>query len=183
LNPESGDPIVVVLMGVSGSGKSTIGKLLAGKLGCPYFDADSFHSPDAVAKMRSGTPLDDRDRMPWLARIAQKIELLVADDESAVIGCSALKRSYRDILFDGIPRERVALVFLRGSYDLIRSRLASRQGHFMPASLLDSQFAQLEEPRADEQPIKADITPAPDAVVAAILREIERRGGAAVGAA
>jgi carbohydrate kinase (thermoresistant glucokinase family) len=183
LNPESGDPIVVVVMGVSGSGKSTIGKLLAGKLGCPYLDADSFHSPDAVAKMQSGTPLDDRDRMPWLARIAQKIELLVADDESAVIGCSALKRSYRDILFDGIPRDRVALVFLRGSYDLIRGRLASRQGHFMPASLLDSQFQQLEEPRADEQPIKADVAPAPDAVVAAILREIARRDGAAVGAA
>jgi len=183
LNPENGDPIVVVVMGVSGSGKSTIGKLLAEKLGCAYFDADAFHSPDAVAKMRSGTPLDDRDRMPWLARIVQKIELLVADDETAVIGCSALKRSYRDILFDGIPRDRVALVFLRGSYDLIRSRLAARQGHFMPASLLDSQFQQLEEPRTDEQPIKVDITPAPDAVVAAILREIARRDGSAVGAA
>jgi gluconokinase len=172
-----------VVMGVSGSGKSTIGKLLAEKLGCPYLDADSFHSPDAVAKMKSGTPLDDRDRMPWLARIAQKIELLVADDESAVIGCSASKRSYRDILFDGIPSDRATLVFLRGSYDLIRSRLASRQGHFMPASLLDSQFQQLEEPRADEQPIKADVAPAPDAVVAAILREIDRRRGAALGVA
>ncbi|GAB2179491.1 gluconokinase [Dongia sp. agr-C8] len=188
MNPESGDPIVVVLMGVSGSGKSTVGKLLAENLGCSYFDADDFHAPDAIAKMKSGQPLDDRDRMPWLARIAQRIELLVADDESGVIGCSALKRKYRDILFDGIPRDRVALVFLRGSYDLIRGRLAARQDHFMPPSLLDSQFQQLEEPTRDEQPIKVDIAPAPDAIVAAILREIARRaeslgGGPAVGAA
>ncbi|MDQ7251457.1 gluconokinase [Dongia sedimenti] len=173
------DPIVVLLMGVSGSGKSTIGTLLAAQLGASYFDADSFHSPEAIAKMQSGTPLDDRDRMPWLARIAQKIELLVADDESGVIGCSALKRAYRDILFDGIPRERVALVYLRGSYDLIRGRLAQRTDHFMPASLLESQFKQLEEPSPDERAIKADIAPAPDAIVAAILRELTKRGAAA----
>jgi len=181
-------PIVVVVMGVSGSGKSTVGKALAEQLGCSYFDADDFHAPDAVAKMKSGQPLDDRDRMPWLGRIAQKIETLVADDESGVISCSALKRAYRDILFDGIPRARIALVYLRGSYDLIRGRLAARQGHFMPPSLLESQFAQLEEPRADEQPIKIDIAPAPDAITAAILRELAQRvgtgrGGPAVGAA
>ena len=172
---QSGDPIVILLMGVSGSGKTTIGGLLAQQLDCPYLDADTFHSPEAIAKMQSGQPLDDRDRMPWLGRIAQKIELLVADDESAVIGCSALKRSYRDILFDGIPRDRIALVFLRGSYDLIRSRLAARRGHFMPPALLESQFAQLEEPRADEKPIKADITAAPEAVVAQILRDLAQR--------
>jgi gluconokinase len=179
---EGGDPIVVVLMGVSGCGKSTIGKLLAGQLGCGYFDADAFHAPEAIAKMKSGTPLDDRDRMPWLGRIAQKIELLVADDETGIIGCSALKRRYRDILFGrdagaGVPRARTALVYLRGSYDLIRSRLATRQDHFMPASLLDSQFAQLEEPKADEQPIKIDITPPPDAIAATILRELVQRFG------
>jgi carbohydrate kinase (thermoresistant glucokinase family) len=179
--PQSGDPIVVVLMGVSGSGKSTVGTLLAEQLGCSYFDADAFHAPEAIAKMKSGTPLDDRDRLPWLARIAQKIETLVADDESGVIGCSALKRVYRDILFgrdagNGFSRERVALVYLRGSYDLIRGRLTVRQGHFMPLSLLESQFAQLEEPKADEQPIKVDITPAPDAITAAILRALASRG-------
>jgi carbohydrate kinase (thermoresistant glucokinase family) len=172
------DPIVVLLMGVSGSGKSTIGTRLAAQLGASYFDADSFHSPEAIAKMKGGTPLDDRDRMPWLARIAQKIELLVADDESGVIGCSALKRAYRDILFDGIPRERVALVYLRGSYDLIRGRMAARRDHFMPASLLESQFKQLEEPSPDEHAIKADIAPAPDAIVAGILRELAKRGAA-----
>jgi carbohydrate kinase (thermoresistant glucokinase family) len=126
--------------------------------------------------------------MIFMRRIAQKIETLVADDESGVISCSALKRAYRDILFDGIPRARIALVYLRGSYDLIRGRLAARQGHFMPPSLLESQFAQLEEPRADEQPIKIDIAPAPDAITAAILRELAQRvgtgrGGPAVGAA
>ena len=176
-------PIVVVVMGVSGSGKSTVGKALAEQLGCSYFDADDFHAPDAIAKMKSGQPLDDRDRMPWLGRIAQKIETLVADDESGVISCSALKRAYRDILFDSIPRARIALVYLRGSYDLIRGRLAARQGHFMPPSLLESQFAQLEEPRPDEQPIKIDIAPAPEAITAAILRELAKRGGPAVGAA
>ncbi len=181
MNLDNGDPIVVLLMGVSGSGKSTVGRRLAESLGCGYFDADEFHAPEAIAKMKSGQPLDDRDRMPWLARIAQKIELLVADDESGVIGCSALKRAYRDILFDGIPRERVALVFLRGSYDLIRGRLVARQDHFMPPSLLDSQFQQLEEPARDEQPIKVDIAPPPDAIVAAIRREIARR--ATMGAA
>jgi gluconokinase len=180
--PANHDPIVVLLMGVSGSGKSTIGRPLAAKLGCAYYDADDFHSPEAIAKMKSGTPLDDRDRMPWLGRIAQKIEALVADDESGVIGCSALKRSYRDILFgrvagDGLPHDRVALVYLKGSYDLIRGRIAGRKGHFMPASLLQSQFDELEEPKADEQPIKVDIAPAPDAIVAAILRALDRRTG------
>ena len=179
MSGETVAPVVVLLMGVSGSGKSTIGTLLAARLGCGYYDADTFHSPQAIAKMQSGTPLDDRDRMPWLGRIAQKIELLVADDESGVIGCSALKRRYREILFEGIPKERVALVYLRGSYDLIRGRLAARRDHFMPPSLLESQFAQLEEPRADEQAIKVDIAPPPDAIVAAILRELAKRGPAA----
>jgi gluconokinase len=179
---ESQAPLVVLLMGVSGSGKSTIGKPLAARLDCPYLDADDFHSAEAIAKMKSGHPLDDRDRMPWLGRIAQKIEALVADDQSAVIGCSALKRRYRNILFGGVPRERVALVYLKGSYDLIRRRIAARYGHFMPASLLQSQFDQLEEPEADEQPIKVDIAPEPDAIVAAILRELAKRGPA-VGAA
>ena len=169
------DPIVIVLMGVSGSGKSTVGTLLGERIGCPYFDADTFHSPEAIAKMQSGVPLDDRDRMPWLGRIAQKIEALVTDDESAVIGCSALKRQYRDILFDGIPRDRTALVYLKGSFDLIRGRLEARRGHFMPPELLQSQFEQLEAPQQDEEPIKVDIASTPEAIVAAILREIALR--------
>jgi carbohydrate kinase (thermoresistant glucokinase family) len=182
----SGGSIVVVVMGVSGSGKSTVGQRLAERLGCSYLDADAFHAPESIAKMQSGTPLDDRDRIPWLGRIAQKIEALVADDETAVIGCSALKRAYRDMLFErdvnnGVPRDRVALVYLKGSFDLIRNRLKGRQGHFMPPSLLESQFQQLEEPTPDEQPIRVDIAPPPEAITAAILRELQRR--ATMGAA
>jgi carbohydrate kinase (thermoresistant glucokinase family) len=175
-------------MGVSGSGKSTVGKALAGALGCTYFDADTFHSAEAIAKMQSGTPLDDHDRMPWLGRIAQKMEELLADGESGVIGCSALKRGYRDLLLGqvGDPaglRALVPLVYLKGSFDLIRNRLAARQGHFMPPSLLQSQFDQLEEPAPEEQPIAIDIAPAPDAIVAAILDALADRGSLAQGAA
>jgi gluconokinase len=188
MNRQSGDPIVILLMGVSGSGKSTVGTLLAAALNAAYFDADAFHSAEAIAKMQSGKPLDDHDRMPWLGRIAQQIETLLADGRSGVIGCSALKRGYRDLLLGGVGdhgslRGLVPLVFLKGSFDLIRNRLAARQGHFMPPSLLQSQFDQLEEPGKDERPIKVDIAPAPEAIVAAILREIARRSGAAQGAA
>jgi len=188
MNLASGDPIVVLLMGVSGSGKSTVGKQLAGALGCSYFDADAFHSAGAIAKMQSGTPLDDHDRMPWLGRIAQKMEELLADGESGVIGCSALKRGYRDLLLGrvgdhGTLRTFVPLVYLKGSYDLIRNRLATRQGHFMPPSLLQSQFEQLEEPKLDENAPMFDIAPSPEAIVGAILRELERRHGSAQGAA
>jgi len=184
MNLQSGDPLVVLLMGVSGSGKSTIGKLLAAELGASYFDADAFHSAEAIAKMQSGKPLDDHDRMPWLGRIGLKIETLLADGQSGVIGCSALKRGYRDLLLGrvgdhGSLRTLVPLVYLKGSFDLIRNRLAARQGHFMPPSLLQSQFDQLEEPGKDEQPIKVDIALNPEAIVAAILRAIEQRSGSA----
>lgn len=164
------NPIVVLLMGVSGSGKSTIGTRLAAQLGASYFDADSFHSPEAIAKMKGGTPLDDRDRMPWLARIAQKIELLVADDESGVIGCSALKRAYRDEIVT--DRDEVVIAYLKGSHDTIARRMAARHEHFMPLALLDSQFATLEEPTPDEHPIVLSVDQPPGAIASVLIRKL-----------
>ena len=171
-----GSPIVALVMGVSGSGKTTIGELLAGALHCPFFDADSFHSPESIAKMKSGVPLTEADRLPWLRRIAAKIDALLRDGESAVIACSALKRSYRDMLECGRPN--VALVFLEGSYDLIRQRVEARRGHFMPPSLLKSQFDELQAPTPDENAITVDVAPSPPEIVRAILREIEVRRAA-----
>jgi gluconokinase len=131
---------VIVVMGVSGSGKSTIGEPLAQRLGWPFYDADEFHPPGNVAKMASGVPLTDADRWPWLALLNAKLK----GEKNAVLACSALKQSYRDALAGGLADCR--FVHLRGSIDLIRARLAKRQHRYMPASLLDSQFATLEAP-------------------------------------
>ena len=134
--------MIVVVMGVSGCGKTTIGKLLAARLDCPFLDADEFHPPENVAKMAAGTPLSDADRWPWLEMLNQK---LIAD-KNAVLACSALKESYRRVLSRELPDCR--FVHLRGSIELIRARLRERQHRYMPASLLESQFATLEPPQA-----------------------------------
>lgn len=138
-------------MGVSGCGKTTVAGLLARRLGWQLAEADLFHSPGNVAKMRAGIPLTDEDRRPWLAAIAAWIDAALAEGKPGVVTCSALKRRYRDIIVGDRPGVR--LVYLRGSYELIASRLASRQHEYMPASLLKSQFEALEEPGADENPI------------------------------
>ena len=143
-------------MGVSGSGKSTIGRPLAGRLGFPFFDADEFHPPENVAKMAAGTPLTDADRWPWLALLNGKLR----EEKNAVLACSALKQSYRDALAQGLTDCR--FVHLRGSIELIRARLADRQHRYMPASLLESQFATLEPPR---EAIVVDIAHAPERCV------------------
>lgn len=162
-------PRVLIVMGVSGSGKSTIAEALAKRLGWRYEDGDRFHPASNVAKMSAGHALTDDDRWPWLQAIADEIDRLSARGERAVIACSALKRAYRDVLVHG--RGDVRIVFLDGTETLIANRLAARRGHFMPADLLASQFKTLEPPAADEDPVTVSI----DATVETIVEDIIRQ--------
>jgi gluconokinase len=155
--------MVAVFMGVSGSGKSTLGTAVAAELGWPFYDGDDFHPAANVAKMAAGIPLTDADRQPWLARLHDLIVHHLAEGEPAVVACSALKKSYRDQLRAG--NESLVFVYLRGDRERIARRLAKRQGHYMPADLLDSQFADLEAPGPDEA-IIVDIDAAISQVVA-----------------
>lgn len=173
----AGLPRVLLLMGVAGSGKSTMGERLAGELGWPFRDADSFHPPANVAKMSAGVALTDEDRWPWLDAIAAWIDQRRAHGEHAIVSCSGLKRIYRRRLMEG--RGDVRLVYLDGSRELIGRRMAARQGHFMPPALLDSQFATLEVPHASEWPIVAPIDSSPRRIAELILAELA--AGAACG--
>jgi gluconokinase len=147
--------MVVVLMGVSGSGKTTVGRLLAARTGATFYDADDFHPQANVEKMRRGVPLTDEDRRPWLEALRALVASCLERGERAVLACSALKEEYRRrILLDG----RVKLVYLKGDYALIKERLKKRSGHFMRPELLDSQFDALEEPRHALQ-VEADARP------------------------
>jgi gluconokinase len=160
------DPSVLVVMGVSGSGKTTVGALLAGRLGWPDADAGSFDPEANVAKMAAGHPLTDDDRRPWLDAIAAWIDDRRTRHESGVVTCSALKRVYRDRL----RRPDVRFVYLAGSPELIGRRLAARHGHFFKAEMLASQFADLEPPAADEAAIAVPIDGSPAEIVDAIVR-------------
>lgn len=155
---QQGDPIVLVLMGVSGCGKSTVAALLAGELGWPFEEGDSLHPQANIDKMAAGHALDDEDRWPWLEKVAEWVEECLDEGRSGIITCSSLKRSYRDII--NRRGHGVEFVYLAGSKELIGERLAARHGHFMPPSLLDSQFATLEEPTADEPSIRVEVGPA-----------------------
>ena len=168
-------PVIAVVMGVSGSGKTTIAALLAAALGCQFQEGDDLHPAENVKKMHGGTPLTDTDRLPWLRKIAEEIDGWRARDESGVLTCSALKRSYRDIIIGNLPG--VTLVYLKGSYDLIRRRMVARHEHFMPVALLDSQFATLQEPAPDEHPITVDVSGRPAEVVVEIVHQLEQRQG------
>ena len=165
---------VLLVCGVSGSGKTTIGTLLAKRLGWTYAEADSFHPAANLVKMASGHPLNDADRAPWLAAIGAFIDETTAAGRPAVVTCSALKRAYRDQLRAGRPNVR--LVFLDAPYDLVSERLRAREGHFFPADLLASQYRDLEAPGPDEHVLHVSIDgPAdetPDAIVARILANI-----------
>jgi gluconokinase len=164
-------PRALIVMGVSGSGKSTIGDRLAARLGWRFEDGDRFHPASNVAKMSAGQPLSDEDRQPWLQAIADEIDRVCRNGERAVIACSALKQTYRDILLHG--RRDVRLVFLSGTQELIASRLAARKGHFMPPGLLTSQFRTLEPPKPDEHPITVSIVAPVETIIDNIIRQLK----------
>lgn len=172
MSPETPEtaPVVIVMMGVSGVGKTTIGTLLAERLGWGYAEGDSYHPPENVAKMRAGTPLDDTDRGPWLAAIAADIDRWRASGRGMVVACSALKRSYRDILI-GV-RPDVRLVRLAGDESVIRARMETRTDHYMPPSLLSSQIATLQPPAQDEEAITVDVASSPEECVGRILEAL-----------
>ena len=163
-------PCALVVMGVSGSGKSTIADKLAERLDWTYEDGDRFHPASNIAKMSAGQPLTDEDRWPWLRAIADEIDRVCEAGERAVIACSALKRAYREILVH--ERSDVRIVFLNGTQQLIADRLSQRQGHFMPPGLLDSQFKTLEPPEQNENPVTVSIDASVDAIVDDIIRQL-----------
>jgi gluconokinase len=159
---------VVVVMGVAGSGKTTVGQLLADGLSCRFLEGDTLHSPENVEKMSRGIPLTDADRGPWLATIHARMVETWSRGESLVVGCSALKHSYRAVLAEGLP---VTWVYLKGSRELIQERMVHRVGHFMKAGMLASQFDALEEPAAA---IVADVSEPPDVIVERILSVLHK---------
>ncbi|WP_257166999.1 6-phosphogluconolactonase [Bradyrhizobium sp. SRS-191] len=163
-------PHALIVMGVSSSGKSTVGEALGRRLGWRFEDGDSFHPPANVAKMSAGQPLTDEDRWPWLQAIADEIARCRAKGERIIIACSALKKAYRKILV-GDPRD-VRLVYLEGDRELIGDRMGHRKGHFMPTGLLDSQFATLEPPGADEHPITVSVDAPVERIVDDILQQL-----------
>ena len=163
-------PNALIVMGVSSSGKSSIGKALAERLGWGFADGDDFHPKANVEKQRAGQPLTDEDRWPWLQSIADEIDRVTAEGGKLVVACSALKRVYRELLVHG--RHDIRIVYLDGSKELIAKRMAARKNHFMPPSLLDSQFKTLEVPGTDERVIRVSIDDDIDGIVDAITKQL-----------
>lgn len=165
--------LAVLLMGVSGCGKTEIGQRLAAALGWPFHDGDGFHPPENVERMRQGTPLTDAHREPWLDAIAVDLGRTVVSGRGGVYACSALARRYRQRL--GLPHPAIRLVHLAGDAETIRRRLEARRGHFMPASLLESQLAALEPPTAEEDALMVDVGQAPETIVRHIIAALRPR--------
>ena len=165
--------MIVIIFGVSGAGKTTVGKLLARELDWHFLEADDFHPAANIEKMRSGRPLTDKDRWPWLERLRQEIERLLSGGENAVLACSALKRAYRDRLR---VSDDVEFVFLRGDYALVEKQLRSRHGHFMNRALLQSQFDDLEEPQPAEHVLAMELGRTPEAIVERIKTKLNLAG-------
>lgn len=157
-------------MGTTGAGKTTIGSLLASRIGWRFADADDFHPESNIRKMKAGHPLDDADRRPWLASMRDAIEGWLASGDDTVLACSALKRKYRDVLRAG---EGVTFVYLKGTYEQIEDRLESRTGHFAKVDLLASQFETLEEPEADEPSISVPVSATPEEAVEQIVQRLQ----------
>jgi carbohydrate kinase (thermoresistant glucokinase family) len=171
-------PAAIIVMGVSGSGKSTIGALLAERMGWPFADADGFHPAANVAKMAAGQPLTDEDRWPWLDAIAAHIGAARAAGQPVVVACSALRRAYRERLRAG--HGDLIFLHLAGAPEVIATRQAARQGHFMPPSLMASQFATLEDPAEEADAVTVSVQASPHEVVGNILSSLGERG--AIGA-
>jgi gluconokinase len=168
-------PCALIVMGVSGSGKSTIAEKLAERMGWRYEDGDTFHPASNVAKMSAGHPLTDEDRWPWLQAIADEIDRACKAGEHLAVACSALKHSYRDVLVHG--RDDVRIVYLRGTQELIAGRLTERKGHFMPPGLLASQFKTLEPPGPDENPLMVSIDASVEEIVDDITGQLRLSAG------
>ena len=160
--------MIILVMGVTGSGKTTVGELLAERLGWQFLDADDYHSAANKSKMHQGIPLTDADRMPWLDAIHAKLAQVQGENGNAVLGCSALKKSYRDRLTAGINAK---LVYLKGTYNFIEERLHSRKNHFADEHILAGQFHDLEEPTEAEATV-VDITPPPETIVDEIIHRL-----------
>ncbi len=165
--------VIVIVMGVSGSGKSTVGGFLAERTGWPFIDADDYHAPASIEKMRSGLVLTDEDRRPWLATLARLLQEARDEERPVILGCSALKRAYRDTLTAG-RRDDVLLVHLAGSTEMMLPRMQARD-HFMPPGNLDGQLAMLEPPTADERPLVLNVREPPAALVDRIIEELRSR--------
>jgi gluconokinase len=163
-------PLAIVVMGVSGCGKSTVGRQLAQRLQATFLDADDFHPPTNVERMRAGIALTDAERAPWLDALAARLAAAGAADEAVVLACSALKRSYRDALRRGAPA--LTLVHLTGSPAMLAERITARPGHYMPPTLLPSQLATLELPGTDERAIKLDVAQPTGDLVAALIQKL-----------
>ena len=179
VTPPLTEPVVLVVMGVSGSGKSTIAALLAGRLGWAFEEGDALHPQTNIDKMAAGHPLTDEDRYPWLEKVAEWVDRRLDRGENGVITCSALKRSYRQII--NRRGAGVVFIFLAGSPETIGARLTERHGHFMPASLLASQFADLEELSPDEPGIRIDVGPTPGVIVQRIMDQFGLRPSGTAG--
>lgn len=162
-------PRTLILMGVCGCGKTLIGSMLAKRLGGIFEDADDFHTVENKAKMGASIPLTDEDRRPWLRTLRERIVMMRDKTPCYLLACSALKQSYRDVLRGDDPMEALEFVYLKGSRELIGSRMAGRKGHYMPTNLLDSQFAILEEP---QDAVTVDISGTPDQIARDVLQRI-----------